>query len=78
MHEMDLQNVFYTLGIVVMSLLLIVLVSVVAAIFYIRNKINRLQQNIEAKIDAVFNMGTLAKTGLATFSKIMDSRKKRS
>lgn len=78
MHKMELQNVFYTLGIIVMSLLLVVLVSIVVVIFYIRRKINAVERNIVAKIDAVLNVGTLAKTGLATFSKIMDSRKKRS
>jgi hypothetical protein len=44
---MDLQEAFYILGIITMSLMLIILIALTAAVFVIRNKINHLHRTLE-------------------------------
>jgi septation ring formation regulator EzrA len=48
---MDLQNTFYVLGIIVMSLTLILLIIIVVAVLVIRSKINAIHRMIEEKIE---------------------------
>lgn len=47
---MSLQDTFYVLGIIVMSLSLIILLVLVTAVLVIRNKINHIHSVIEEKL----------------------------
>lgn len=57
----DLEMAFYIIGIVFMSLMLILLIALVIAVFVIRSKVIAIQRQIEHKIDTV--TGIAAKTG---------------
>lgn len=48
-----LQEAFYIIGIVFMSIALILLLALVAAVFVIRSKINKIHAMIEERINAV-------------------------
>lgn len=50
---MTLANIFYVMAIILMSLIFILMVALVVAVFYIKNKINEIQLQIEEKINAV-------------------------
>lgn len=52
---MELQTIFYILGIVCMSLSLILLISLVVLVFYIWKKVVELQKLIEEKINDISN-----------------------
>jgi hypothetical protein len=52
---MDLQTVFYVLGIVCMSLSLLLLISLVILVFYIWKKVGQLQKLVEEKIEDISN-----------------------
>ncbi len=64
---MNLQDTFYIIGIVCMSLMLILLVGLVASIFVIRAKINALHRDIEDKLHALIKLIT---TGSKVVSKV--------
>lgn len=51
-----LQEAFYIIAIVFMGVMFILLIALVAAVFVIRNKINRIQQQIEDRINLVTNI----------------------
>jgi Na+-transporting methylmalonyl-CoA/oxaloacetate decarboxylase gamma subunit len=48
-----LQEAFYIIAIVFMGVMFILLVALVAAVFVIRNKINRIERQIENRINMV-------------------------
>ncbi len=50
---MDLQNVFYIVGIVFMGLMLIILGCLVVAVFVIRSKITAVHKMIEEKLNFI-------------------------
>ena len=45
-----LQTIFYTLGIVFMGAILVLMIALVIAVFYIRAKITTMQRQIETKL----------------------------
>lgn len=45
-----LETAFYTLGIILMSLIVILMIVSVVIIFYIKHKINQIQKTIEEKL----------------------------
>ena len=47
---MDLQNTFYVLGIVFMTLSILILLGIAILLFYIRKKITDLHDLVESKI----------------------------
>lgn len=51
MDLQTLQIIFYTLGIVFMSLMLILMILVVFAVFYIRARVNAIQKQVEEKLE---------------------------
>jgi hypothetical protein len=63
-----LQTAFYIIGIIYMGLMLLLVIALVIGVFIIRNKINRIHDRIEAKLNMVTNIaergGEIA--GLAT------------
>jgi cell division protein FtsL len=63
-----LEQTFYIMSIVYMSVMFILLIALVWSVFVIRSKVNKIHDRIEAKIDMVTGMaekgGEIA--GLAT------------
>jgi septation ring formation regulator EzrA len=57
---MDLQNTFYVLGIIIMSITLILLIVIVVAVLVIRAKINAIHHMIEEKIELLTNPAAAA------------------
>jgi hypothetical protein len=50
---MTLENTFYVLGIIFMVLNIAILVGIVVGVFFIKKKIEEIQQNVEEKIATV-------------------------
>jgi cell division protein FtsL len=48
-----LQEAFYIIAIVFMGVMFVILIALVAAVFVIRNKVNKIQRTIEDKINTV-------------------------
>lgn len=48
-----LQEAFYIIAIIFMGVMFILIIALVAAVFVIRNKVNRIQRTIEDKIHTV-------------------------
>jgi hypothetical protein len=72
---MDLQNAFYIIGIVVMSLILILLIVLVAAVVVIRAKVNAIHESISQKL-GVF--GSIADKSQQTVEKVKQMVTKKS
>jgi hypothetical protein len=53
-----LEQAFYIIGIVFMSLMLLLFIGLVVAVFVIKAKINRIHDNIEHKIDLATNLAS--------------------
>jgi len=51
-----LQEAFYIIAIIFMAVMFILLIALVAAVFVIRNKINRIERQIENRINMVTNI----------------------
>ena len=49
----DLQTAFYIIGIIYMSLMFLLAVTIVVALLVIKSKINRMQRIVNARIHAV-------------------------
>lgn len=54
---MELQEAFYIIGIIFMSLMLLILVALVAAVFVIKAKVNHIHHVIEEKVHSVTSLG---------------------
>ncbi len=52
---MDLQDTFYIMGIVYMSIMFILMIAITIAVFVIKHKIYVIQRNVEEKLSAVMN-----------------------
>lgn len=52
---MDLQDTFYIMGIVYMSIMFILMIIIVVAVLVIKHKIHVLQRSIEEKLAAITN-----------------------
>jgi len=51
-----LEQTFYILGIIFMSVMLILVMLLLASVFVIRAKVNKIHDNIEEKINTVTNI----------------------
>ena len=71
---MELQNAFYIIGIVFMSLNLIILLGVVFAILAIRAKINAIEKAITDKVQTVTNIAHIGGDLFTALRKIILSR----
>jgi hypothetical protein len=58
---MTLEETFYIVGIVTMTLMLVLMIGVVVAVFIIKSKVNRLHQMVENKVQSVSNVAETAK-----------------
>lgn len=70
---MDLQTTFYVIGIIFMSLMTIIILAMVIAVFAIKAKINAIQQRIEEKIHSFVEV---AQMGEALVEKASDFAKR--
>lgn len=52
---MELQEIFYIMGIVYMTIMFALMIVIVAAILVIKHKVNSIQQHIEEKLATVTN-----------------------
>ncbi|HJP96653.1 MAG TPA: hypothetical protein VJ843_04780 [Candidatus Saccharimonadales bacterium] len=66
---MDLQNTFYVIGIIYMSLMTIIIIALVIAVFAIKAKINEIHRQIEERLHSVIQM---VKMGEAVVDKARD------
>lgn len=58
---MDLQEAFYIIGIVTMTLMLVLMISLVTAVLVIKSKINHFHRMVEEKVQAASSMADAAK-----------------
>lgn len=66
---MILQEAFYVIGIVTMTLMLLLMISIVVAVFVIKSKVNRLHRMVEDKVQSVTNVAETAKHMLSFFKR---------
>lgn len=71
---MDLQDTFYIMGIVYMSIMFVLMIAITVAIFVIKHKINMIHRNIEDKISTVMNA---VRVGEAIVEKAKDAFKRK-
>ncbi len=78
MDIQTLQVIFYSLGIVFMSTMLILMLFVVFAIFYIKAKVGMLQEQIEEKIEVLIDkpMRLATEVGTAIADKAAENIRK--
>lgn len=70
---MTLENTFYVLGIITMSLSLLLLIVIVVLLFYIKKKITDVTKNIEDKLRLVKDIATHPKeTAVAVGEAVAD------
>ncbi len=67
---MTLQDTFYILGIVFMSVMLILIIVLLAAVLVIRNKIVTIQRHIQEKFEGI---SQLASSGGRIVSKMSEA-----
>lgn len=53
---MNLENTFYTFGIIFMSLNILILIGIAVLIFYIKGKVSDIHRQIEEKIEDINDM----------------------
>lgn len=66
---MTLQDTFYIVGIVTMSLMLLIMLGTMVAVFIIKSKINHLHRIVEDKVQTVANVAQTAKSLFSRFKK---------
>lgn len=66
---MSLQDTFYVIGIIFMSLMLISMLATVIAVFVIKAKINAIQRHIEEKLHAVVTIAQMSEAIIGKFKK---------
>lgn len=67
---MDLQTTFYIIGIVFMSLMLLIMIGVVIAIFAIRAKVIALERTVNEKISTVTNIAHIVTDLISALKRI--------
>jgi hypothetical protein len=71
---MDLQDTFYVLAIVYMSLMLLITIALAIAVFIIKKKINDIHQKIDAKLAVVNNIAHLGSDIIGAAKKVAGRR----
>jgi hypothetical protein len=66
---MSLQDAFYIIGIVFMSLMFIIMLATVIAVFVIKAKINSIQRHLEEKLHAVVTIAQMSEAIIGKFKK---------
>jgi predicted Holliday junction resolvase-like endonuclease len=73
---MDLQNTFYVIGIIYMSLMTVIIIALVIAVFAIKAKINEIHRQIEERLHAVIEMVKMGETIVHKAQDFADRHKK--
>jgi hypothetical protein len=60
---MELETVFYVLGIIFMSLMLVIILSLAVGVFMIKKKIDYIHAAIEDKLAAIASIFEIGKQG---------------
>lgn len=71
---MDLQNAFYVLAIIYMSLMLLITIAAVIALFVIKHKINAIHRQIDEKINMITNLTHLGSDLVGAAKKAVGKR----
>ena len=71
---MDLQDTFYTLGIIYMSLMLLIMIGIAIGIFVIKKKIDAIHQRIEEKLAVVSKVAHLGSDIVGAAKKVAGRR----
>ena len=66
---MDLQNVFYIMAIIYMSIMFILMIVAVVAVVTIKKKINAIHDNIEKKLHMITNVASVGEDLLSKAKK---------
>jgi len=76
---MDLQHLFYLMGIIFMSLGVILLIGIIILLFFIKNKVGELQRFIELRINEIASvtLKPVRKAAHAAQAMLTPSRRKR-
>lgn len=70
---MELQEVFYTMGIIYMAIMFIVMIAALVAVLVIKHKIDLIHRSIEEKLHTVT---TVLQAGSSLVSKAKETFKK--
>lgn len=54
-----LEQTFYIMAIVFMSLMFLLMIAIVSAVFVIRSKVNKIHDHIESKINSITNLAEI-------------------
>jgi hypothetical protein len=71
---MDLQDTFYILGIVYMSLMLLIMLALVIAVFIIKRKVNEIHRKIDEKLAIVNNIAHLGSDIVGAAKKVVGKK----
>jgi hypothetical protein len=71
---MELQTAFYIIGIVFMSLMLVLLIALVVAVFVIRAKIISIHDQIEDKLNTVGAIATASSEIIGRVKKVVSHK----
>ena len=66
---MELQEAFYIVGIVTMTLMLLLMIGMIVAVLVIKSKVNHLHKMVEDKVQSVTNAAETAKNMLTFFKR---------
>jgi predicted Holliday junction resolvase-like endonuclease len=73
---MELENTFYVIAIVFMSLMTLIILALVIAVFAIKAKINAIHQRIEEKVHAFMEVAEMGETLVHKAKDFADRHKK--
>jgi len=73
---MELENTFYVIGIVFMSLMTLIILALVVAVFAIKAKINAIHQRIEEKFNTLMEVAEMGETLVHKAKDFADRHKK--
>jgi hypothetical protein len=71
---MDLQETFYIIGIIYMSLMLVIMVALIIAVFVIKHKINEIHRKIDEKLAIVNNIAHLGSDIFGAAKKVVGKK----
>jgi len=66
---MSLQDTFYLLGIIYMSLMLLIMLITVVAVLVIKAKVNAIHRHIEEKLNTIVNVAHMGEALVERFKR---------
>lgn len=68
---MDVQNAFYVYAMIYMSIMLVITIAALVALFVIKKKIDAIHQRIEEKVNMVSNLAHLGSDLMGAAKKVV-------